>query len=109
MGRLAGFRYREIVQRLKRRGFEFSRQAAGSHEIWVNPATGLFTTVPNHPGDMPGVLSVPFSVRPELTPRISLTHNRARFGPPDQDVQCGGCQLQPASLRDHQPGIHMLP
>ena len=32
MGRLAGFRYREIVQRLKRVGFEFSRQAAGSHE-----------------------------------------------------------------------------
>jgi predicted RNA binding protein YcfA (HicA-like mRNA interferase family) len=53
MGRLAGFRYREIVRRLKRRGFEFSRQAGGSHEIWVNPATNLYTTIPNHPGDMP--------------------------------------------------------
>jgi predicted RNA binding protein YcfA (HicA-like mRNA interferase family) len=53
MGRLGGFRYRDIVQRLKRRGFQFSRQAGGSHEIWVNPATGLYTTVPNHPGDMP--------------------------------------------------------
>lgn len=33
MGRLAGFRYREIVQRLKNIGFQFDRQAAGSHEI----------------------------------------------------------------------------
>lgn len=53
MGRLSGFTYREIVRRLKRFGFEFHRQAAGSHEIWRNPASGRFTTVPNHPGDMP--------------------------------------------------------
>jgi predicted RNA binding protein YcfA (HicA-like mRNA interferase family) len=31
----------------------FYRQAAGSHEIWKNEETGLFTTIPNHPGDMP--------------------------------------------------------
>ena len=53
MGRLAGFRYREIVQRLGRFGFVFRRQAAGSHEIWFNPASGRFTTIPNHPGDLP--------------------------------------------------------
>ncbi|MCK7513775.1 MAG: type II toxin-antitoxin system HicA family toxin [Desulfobacterales bacterium] len=53
MGRLAGFRYREIVQRLKQLGMEFHRQAAGSHEIWFNPATKRYTTIPNHPGDMP--------------------------------------------------------
>ena len=53
MGRLAGFRYREIVKRLKRYGFEFDRQAAGSHEIWYNPKTNRYTTIPNHPGDMP--------------------------------------------------------
>ncbi len=54
MGRLAGFRYREIVQRLRRRGFEFDRNAAGSHEIWYNPSTThRYTTIPNHPGDMP--------------------------------------------------------
>ncbi len=34
-------------------GFEFGRQAAGSHEIWVNPFTGRYTTIPNHPGDVP--------------------------------------------------------
>jgi hypothetical protein len=33
MGRLAGFRYREIVPKLRLCGFEFDRQAAGSHEI----------------------------------------------------------------------------
>lgn len=53
MGRLAGFRYREIIKRLKQLGFEFDRQAAGSHEIWFNPETHRYTTIPNHPGDMP--------------------------------------------------------
>lgn len=53
MGRLAGFRYREIIKRLKQLGFQFHRQAAGSHELWVNPASNLYTTIPNHPGDMP--------------------------------------------------------
>ena len=53
MGRLAGFRYREIVRKLKARDFEFDRQAAGSHEIWFNALTKRYTTIPNHPGDMP--------------------------------------------------------
>lgn len=53
MGRLAGFRYREIVRRPKRLGFQFDRQAAGSHEIGFSPATRRYTTIPNHPGDMP--------------------------------------------------------
>ena len=53
MGRLAGFKYREIVRRLKKLGFTFDRQAAGSHEIWYNEKTDRYTTVPNHPGDMP--------------------------------------------------------
>jgi len=53
MGRLAGFRYKDIIRRLKKFGFEFNRQAAGSHEIWFNPISGRYTTIPNHPGDMP--------------------------------------------------------
>ena len=53
MGRLSGFRYRDIVRILKKFGFEFHRQAAGSHEIWFNPKTNLYTTLPNHSGDMP--------------------------------------------------------
>ena len=53
MGRLAGFRYREIIKRLKKLGFVFDRQAAGSHEIWFNPTSNRYTTIPNHPGDIP--------------------------------------------------------
>jgi predicted RNA binding protein YcfA (HicA-like mRNA interferase family) len=49
MGKLAGFR----VRRLKLLGFEFCRQAGGSDEIWRNPSMLRYTTVPNHPGDMP--------------------------------------------------------
>ena len=50
MGRLAGFRYRQIIKRLKAFGF---RQAAGSHEIWYNSQTDRYTTIPNHSGDLP--------------------------------------------------------
>jgi len=53
MGRLSGFRYREIAKRLKAFGFAFDRQAAGSHEIWYNEQSDRYTTIPNHPGDMP--------------------------------------------------------
>ena len=53
MGRLSGFRYRDIVARLRKLGFQFERQAAGSHEIWYNPQTGRYCTLVNHPGDLP--------------------------------------------------------
>jgi len=53
MGRLSGFKYRQIVKRLKAFGFIFDRQAAGSHEIWYNEQIDRYTTVPNHSGDMP--------------------------------------------------------
>ncbi len=53
MSRLAGFKYRDIIYKIKKLGFIFYRQAAGSHEIWFNPSTNRFTTIPNHPGDMP--------------------------------------------------------
>ena len=52
MGRLSGFRYREIAAKLRRLGFLIDRQAAGSHEIWRNPTTGRVTTLANHPGDL---------------------------------------------------------
>ncbi|MBI5215105.1 MAG: type II toxin-antitoxin system HicA family toxin [Ignavibacteriae bacterium] len=53
MGRLGGFTYRETVHRLRQFGFNFHRQAAGSHEIWFNPETRRYTTIPNHTGDIP--------------------------------------------------------
>ncbi len=53
VARLAGFSCRQVIKRLKKLGFEFDRQAAGSHEIWYNPRTKSYITIPNHPGDMP--------------------------------------------------------
>ncbi len=31
----------------------FDRQAAGSHEIWYSKEADRYTTIPNHPGNMP--------------------------------------------------------
>ncbi len=53
MGRLAGFRYRIIVKRLRYFGFVFARQAKGSHEIWYNTKMNRHTTIPRHRDDMP--------------------------------------------------------
>jgi len=53
VGRLSGFRYHDVVLCLKRLGFVFDRQAAGSHEIWYRAADQRYTTIPNHPGDLP--------------------------------------------------------
>lgn len=53
MSRLSGFKYRDVTRKIKRFGFEFYRQAAGSHEIWYSPLTKKFTTIPNHSGDIP--------------------------------------------------------
>ena len=53
MGRLAGFNYREVVRRLRRLGWSFDRQAAGSQEIWRNAETGRKVTVPHHARDLP--------------------------------------------------------
>ena len=52
MGRLSGYRYRDVAEKLRRAGFEFDRQAKGSHEIWWNPKTRARTTLMNHPGDI---------------------------------------------------------
>ena len=53
MGRLSGYRYRDVTKRLKLFGFVFDRQAAGSHEIWYQRSGNRYTTIPNHPGGMP--------------------------------------------------------
>ena len=53
MGRLSGFKYKDIVQKLRKVDFHFDRQAKGSHEIWYNSKTKVRITLPNHPGDMP--------------------------------------------------------
>ena len=53
MSYLPALKYREVIERLRARGFVFDRQAKGSHEIWYNPTTKLRTTIPHHPGTLP--------------------------------------------------------
>ena len=48
MGRLAGFSYQKVTQKLKKLGFEFYRSAKGDHEIWFNSQTNCKTTIPHH-------------------------------------------------------------
>ncbi len=52
MGRLSGFKYRDVVQKLRSFGFLFDRQGPGSHEIWRHAQSGRKVTLPHHPGDM---------------------------------------------------------
>jgi predicted RNA binding protein YcfA (HicA-like mRNA interferase family) len=42
MGRLANLSYRKVVEKLKKLGFEFYRQAAVSHEIWYNQKKSIY-------------------------------------------------------------------
>ena len=53
MGRLAGFRYREVARRLRTFGFVYDRPGPGSHEIWRHASTGRKVTLPHHARDMP--------------------------------------------------------
>ena len=48
MGRLAGFSYQEVTQKMRRLGFVFYREGKGSHEVWINLETNLKTTIPRH-------------------------------------------------------------
>ncbi len=48
MGRLSGFSYKVVTNKLRKLGFEFYRQAKGDHEIWVNTNSNLRTTIPHH-------------------------------------------------------------
>jgi predicted RNA binding protein YcfA (HicA-like mRNA interferase family) len=76
MGRLAGFRYRKIVGILKLFGFSLLRNAAGSHEIWYNPTSRRYTTVPNHRGDMPEGTLRAILKQAEIEPEDFLTKAR---------------------------------
>ena len=52
MGRLAGFKYHEVVRRLRACGYAFDREGPGSHEIWRHTVTGRKVSVPHHARDM---------------------------------------------------------
>ena len=52
MGRLAGFRYREVTRKFRTFGYAFDRQGPGSHEVWRHTVTGCKVTLPHHARDM---------------------------------------------------------
>jgi predicted RNA binding protein YcfA (HicA-like mRNA interferase family) len=52
MGRLSGFKYREVARRLRTLGYEYDRPGPGSHEVWRNSLTRRKVTLPHHSGDM---------------------------------------------------------
>jgi len=52
MGRLAGFKYREVARKLRTLGFAFDRPGPGSHEVWRNATSGRRVTLPHHSRDM---------------------------------------------------------
>lgn len=52
MGRLAGFKYREVARKLRTLGFLFDRQGPGSHEVWRHEVTRRKVTLPHHAREM---------------------------------------------------------
>lgn len=52
MGRLSGFKYREVTRKLRTFGYVFDRSGPGSHEVWRNSTTGQKVTIPHHAKDM---------------------------------------------------------
>jgi predicted RNA binding protein YcfA (HicA-like mRNA interferase family) len=52
MGKLSGITYRVLAKKMREFGFQFFREAKGSHEIWHNEDTDRYTTIPKHSGDM---------------------------------------------------------
>ena len=52
MGRLAGFRYRQVASKLRALGFVFDRPGPGSHEVWRHQRTGRKVTLPHHNRDV---------------------------------------------------------
>lgn len=52
MGRLAGFKYREVARKLRALGYSYDRPGPGSHEVWRHAVSGHKVTLPHHARDM---------------------------------------------------------
>ena len=52
MGRLSGFKYREVARRLRLLGFAYDRPGPGSHEVWRHSESGRKITIPHHAREM---------------------------------------------------------
>jgi uncharacterized protein (DUF433 family)/predicted RNA binding protein YcfA (HicA-like mRNA interferase family) len=92
MGRLSGFKYREVARRLRVFGFEFDRPAPGSHEVWRHPATGRKVTVPHHTRDMAaGTLH---AILREAGINVD-DFLKSRIWTPAEEAKNGGCPRLP--------------
>ncbi|HVF69824.1 MAG TPA: type II toxin-antitoxin system HicA family toxin [Xanthomonadales bacterium] len=49
-------RYRVVIKKLRKLGFEFRRATGGSHEIWWNENTKKTCVVPHHREVKPGTV-----------------------------------------------------
>ena len=63
MGRLAGFKYREVVHKLRALGFAFDRLGPGSHEFWRHTLSGRKVTLPITVATWPRERCAPFCAR----------------------------------------------
>jgi predicted RNA binding protein YcfA (HicA-like mRNA interferase family) len=52
MGRLSGFKYRDVARRLRKLGWRFDRPGPGSHEVWRHNPSGKKVTLPHHAKEM---------------------------------------------------------
>jgi predicted RNA binding protein YcfA (HicA-like mRNA interferase family) len=52
MGRLAGFKYHDVVRKLRKLGWLFDRHCAGSHELWRHTQSGRKIVIPHHAREM---------------------------------------------------------
>ena len=83
MGRLSGFKYREVARRLRVFGFAFDRQGPGSHEVWRDVKTGRKVTLPHHSPDMAEGTLRAILRRLSLFPRsLTASEKTARFFAP---------------------------
>ena len=47
---MGSYNYTKLTRKLKKLGFQFSRQGKGSHVLWVNEGTNVAIPIPNHGG-----------------------------------------------------------
>jgi predicted RNA binding protein YcfA (HicA-like mRNA interferase family) len=94
MGRLAGFRQREVAGRLRKFGFRFDLAGADSHEVWRHSKTGRKATVPHRASDIAeGTLrAILHEVGIEVNDFLracSELKTPATFGPPAKFIVSG--------------------
>ncbi|MEI7511108.1 MAG: type II toxin-antitoxin system HicA family toxin [Candidatus Peregrinibacteria bacterium] len=50
---MPSFSYRTVVEKLRKLGFSFFRNAKGSHEFWKNETTGKIVLLAKHTKNFP--------------------------------------------------------